>query len=102
MRNMTFRHAREHDVYILETDGYVFETGSRPYYAGGYRVLTFVRNHGLIQNCEARATATPPVPRCRAPTRNIGRDTHVYPEARYSQEVRLSTPSQNGWLLGHQ
>ena len=28
LRNFTVRHAAEHDVYMLETDGYLLRTGS--------------------------------------------------------------------------
>ena len=52
LRNLTVRHAREHDIYILETDGYLFDS-FKAYYAGGYGVLTFVEDHGVISNCEA-------------------------------------------------
>ena len=52
LRNLTVRHAREHDIYILETDGYRFNR-FKAFYAGGYGVLTFVEDHGVIENCEA-------------------------------------------------
>ena len=42
---MTVRHAREHDIYVLETDGYLLDR-FKAYYAGGYGVLTFVEDHG--------------------------------------------------------
>ena len=47
LRNLTVRHAREHDIYILETDGYLFDR-FKTFYAGGYGVLTFVEDHGVI------------------------------------------------------
>ena len=52
LRNVTVRHAREHDIYVLETDGYLLDR-FKAYYAGGYGVLTFVGDHGMIQNCDA-------------------------------------------------
>jgi Right handed beta helix region len=52
LRNMTVRHAAEHDIYILESDGYLFNR-FKTFYAGEYGVLTFVEDHGLMENCEA-------------------------------------------------
>jgi len=52
LRNVTVRHAGEHDVYILESDGYMFDR-IKTFYAGEYGVLTFVEDHGLMQNCDA-------------------------------------------------
>ncbi|MFN2617683.1 MAG: hypothetical protein ABR581_11265 [Thermoleophilaceae bacterium] len=52
LRNVTVRHAGEHNIYILESDGYRLER-FKTYYAGEYGVLTFVEDHGLIQDCDA-------------------------------------------------
>ena len=52
LRNVTVRHAREHDIYVLETDGYLLDR-FKTFYAGAYGVLTFVEDHGVMQNCEA-------------------------------------------------
>jgi hypothetical protein len=52
LRNVTVRHAREHNIYVLETDGYRLDR-FKVFYGGGYGVLTFVGDHGLVQNCEA-------------------------------------------------
>jgi hypothetical protein len=51
LRNMKFRHAREHDVYVMETDGYLLER-MKFYYAGQYGQLTFADDHGLTRTCE--------------------------------------------------
>ncbi len=51
LRNMTFRHVNEHAIYVLESDGYILDR-FKTYYAGEYGVLTFVEDHGLIENCE--------------------------------------------------
>ena len=86
LRNVTVRHAREHDIYVLETDGYVLDQ-FKTYYAGGYGVLTFVGDHGLIQNCDAAGNGDSGVyPGSGAPTLT-NRDTSFYPEARISQRV---------------
>ncbi|MGA8219918.1 MAG: right-handed parallel beta-helix repeat-containing protein [Solirubrobacterales bacterium] len=52
LNNVTVRHAREHDVYIIETDGSHLNRFKVPY-AGEYGVLTFVADHSLIENCDA-------------------------------------------------
>jgi hypothetical protein len=87
LRKVTVRHAAEHDIYILESDGYRFDQ-FKTFYAGGYGVLTFVEDHGLMQNCEAAGNGDSGIyPGAGAKT-NAGRDTKFYPEARYSQEIR--------------
>jgi hypothetical protein len=52
LRNMTVRHASEHNIYVLESDGYRLDR-FKAFYGGEYGVLTFVEDHGLMQNCEA-------------------------------------------------
>jgi hypothetical protein len=52
LRNLTVRHAKEHGIYILEADGYNIDR-FKAFYNGEYGVLTFVEDHGLMQNCEA-------------------------------------------------
>ena len=51
LRNLTVRHAAEHDVYVLETDGYLLDR-VKFFYAGEYGQLMFTSDHGLTQNCE--------------------------------------------------
>jgi hypothetical protein len=50
--NVKVRHAREHDIYVPETDGSHLTRFKAPY-AGEYGVLTFVADHSLIENCDA-------------------------------------------------
>jgi hypothetical protein len=50
--NVKVRHAREHDIYAIETDGSHFDHFKAPY-AGEYGLLTFVADHSLIENCDA-------------------------------------------------
>jgi hypothetical protein len=50
--NLKVRHAREHDIYVLETDGSHLNRFKVPF-AGEYGVLTFVADHSLIENCDA-------------------------------------------------
>ena len=52
LRNVTVRHATEHNIYVLESDGYRLER-FKTFYPGEYGVLTFVEDHGLMQDCEA-------------------------------------------------
>src|SRR3954471_16012172 len=87
LRKVTVRHAREHDIYILESDGYRFDQ-FKTFYAGGYGVLTFVEDHGLMENCEAVGNGDSGLyPGAGAKT-SAGRDTKYYPTPRYSQEMR--------------
>ncbi|MEK6252669.1 MAG: right-handed parallel beta-helix repeat-containing protein [Actinomycetota bacterium] len=52
LRNLIVRHVNEHAIYVLEAEGFLLDR-FKTYYAGEYGVLTFVGDHGLIQNCEA-------------------------------------------------
>lgn len=52
LRNLTARHAKEHGIYVLETDGYRLER-FKTFYNADYGVLTFVSDHGLMQKCDA-------------------------------------------------
>jgi len=87
LRKITVRHAREHDIYVLETDGYLLDQ-FKTYYAGGYGVLTFVADHAQISNCEAAGNGDSGVyPGSSAPTL-VGADKAFYPDApRYSTRL---------------
>jgi hypothetical protein len=87
LRKVTVRHAREHDIYILESDGYRFDQ-IKTFYAGGYGVLTFVEDHGLIENCDAAGNGDSGLYPGGGAKTNAGRDPKWYPTARYSQEIR--------------
>lgn len=52
LSNVNTRHAREHNVYLLEMDGYLLDR-YKTYYAGEYGVLTFNSDHGEIRDCDA-------------------------------------------------
>ncbi len=52
LANVNVRHAREHNIYLLEVDGYLLDR-FQTYYAGEYGVLTFTSDHGIIQECDA-------------------------------------------------
>ncbi|HEY1591774.1 MAG TPA: right-handed parallel beta-helix repeat-containing protein [Solirubrobacteraceae bacterium] len=87
LQNVTVRHAKEHDIYVLESGGYLLDR-FKAYWAGEYGVLTFVEDHGLIQNCDAAGSGDSGLyPGAGAKT-SAGRDIHYYPVFRYSQEIR--------------
>jgi hypothetical protein len=51
LRNILVRHAGEHGIYVMETDGYLLDR-FKVFYNGIYGTLTFVEDHGVQQNCE--------------------------------------------------
>ena len=51
LRNITARHAAEHGIYVLETDGYRLER-FKAFYSRLYGTLTFADDHGLHTDCE--------------------------------------------------
>jgi hypothetical protein len=87
LRNFTVRHAAEHDVYILETDGYV-QDRMKFMYAGEYGALMFTSDHGLTQNCDAAGSGDSGVYPGGAPDTGAQRDEHFYRDFRLNQEVR--------------
>ena len=84
LRNMTFRHAAEHAVYILETDGYLMDR-DKYFYAGEYGALMFASDHGLTKNCESVGNGDSAVYPGGAP--DTGEQTIEGPE-RLNQEIR--------------
>jgi hypothetical protein len=94
LRNVTVRHAREHNIYVLESNGYLFDR-FKTYWPGEYGVLTFVEDHGLMQNCDAVGAGDSGLyPGAGAKT-GVGRDMALYPKFRYSQEMRLCDSHHN-------
>jgi hypothetical protein len=85
-RDMTLRHAAEHDIYVLETDGYLLDRG-RYMYAGEYGTLTFTSDHGLTRICEAMGNGDAGVYPGGAPDTGQTRDRNFYPEARFNQTI---------------
>ena len=94
LRNMTVRHAREHDIYMLETDGYLLDR-FKTYYAGAYGVLTFVEDHGLIQNCEAVGNGDSGLYPGSGAATTDNRYEKFYPKYRFSQTVRWCDSHHN-------
>ncbi len=94
LRKVTVRHATEHDIYVLESDGYLLDQ-FKVFYAGAYGVLTFVEDHGLMQNCEAVGNGDSGLyPGAGAKT-SAGRNPKYYPKFRYSQEIRYCDSHHN-------
>src|SRR4029078_7437595 len=94
LRNVKVRHAKEHDIYVLESDGYLLER-FKTFYAGEYGVLTFVEDHGLMEDCDAAGNGDYELyPGAGADTGNQ-RDTSIYAEFRYSQEIRRCDTHHN-------
>jgi len=52
LRNLTSRHAAEHGIYVVETDGQRLER-FKVFHNEEYGVLTFTGDHALMQDCEA-------------------------------------------------
>ncbi|MET3963371.1 hypothetical protein ABIE44_003305 [Marmoricola sp. OAE513] len=95
LRNIKIRHAREHGIYVIETDGYLFDR-FKAYYAGAYGVLSFVGDHGVVQNCDAKGSGDSGIyPGSGAPSLLANRDTGFYPTARYSQYYRFCDSHHN-------
>ncbi|MFL5844935.1 MAG: right-handed parallel beta-helix repeat-containing protein [Solirubrobacteraceae bacterium] len=52
LKNIKVRHAKEHGIYVLESDGYRL-THFKAYYNGLYGTLTFVEDHGVQEHCDS-------------------------------------------------
>jgi hypothetical protein len=86
-RNFTVRHVREHDIYILETDGYLLEN-FKTYYAGEYGVLTFVEDHGEMRDCDAAGFGDSALyPGAAAETGDQGVKGGFLKKRRYNQRI---------------
>jgi len=94
LRNVTVRHAGEHDVYVLESNGYLLDH-FKTFYGGEYGVLTFVEDHGLIQNCEAAGNGDSGLYPGAGGDTGVKRDRKIYPDFRYSQEIRFCDSHHN-------
>jgi hypothetical protein len=92
LRNFVVRHAKEHDVYVLETDGYVMDR-VKFFYAGEYGHLTFASDHGLTENCEAAGSGDAGVYPGGAP--DTGAQT-IEDTPRYNQEITRCDVHHNG------
>ena len=86
LRNLTVRHAGEHGIYVLETDGYLLDR-FKAFYSRLYGTLTFVADHGLQQNCEAVGHGDSGVYPGAAPETGDQREEGT--ERRLNQEIRF-------------
>jgi hypothetical protein len=87
LRNTTVRHATEHDVYVLETDGYNLKE-DKYMYAGEYGTLTFASDHGVTRTCEAKGNGDSGVYPGGAPdSSGSQRMDSFYPKARLNQLI---------------
>jgi Right handed beta helix region len=85
LRNVTVRHAGEHGIYVLESDGYLLDR-FKAFYNGLYGTLTFVEDHGIQQNCEAVGNADSGIyPGASAET---GVQRPLGTRFRYNQQIR--------------
>jgi Right handed beta helix region len=91
LRNLTTRHAAEHGIYVIETDGYLLDR-FKAFYNEEYGVLTFVGDHGVIQNCDAAGSGDSGLyPGAGADT---GEQT-IEATQRLSQEIRFCDMHHN-------
>jgi hypothetical protein len=87
LRNVTARHAKEHDVYVLETDGYLL-LENKYMYAGEYGTLTFTSDHGVTRTCDAAGNGDSGVYPGGAPdSRGSQRKASFYPKDRLNQLI---------------
>jgi hypothetical protein len=84
LRNLTVRHVKEHAIYVMESDGYRLER-FKTFFGEEYGVLTFVEDHGLMQDCEAAGSGDSGLyPGAGAETG----DQTTEGKRRYNQEIR--------------
>jgi hypothetical protein len=87
LKNVTTRHAAEHDTYVLETDGYLLRD-DKFFYAGEYGTLTFADDHGVTNRCEAAGSGDSGLYPGGAPDSNGSqRSAGFYPKNRLNQLI---------------
>jgi hypothetical protein len=86
LKNMKVRHAKEHGIYVLESDGYML-THFKAFYNGLYGTLTFVVDHGVQQHCNGVGHGDSAVYPGAAPETGAQRKEGT--EERYNQEIRF-------------
>jgi hypothetical protein len=86
LKNVKVRHAKEHGIYVLESDGYLL-TNFKAYYNGLYGTLTFVEDHGVQQHCDAAGHGDSGVYPGAAVESGAQRPEGT--EFRYNQEIRF-------------
>ena len=96
LKDMTVRHAAEHDVYVLETDGYQLIRG-RYMYGGEYGTLTFASDHGITRTCEAAGNGDSGLYPGGAPDTGAAQAQRpdFYPKRRLNQLITLCDSHHN-------
>ena len=86
LKNVKVRHAKEHGIYVLESDGYRL-THFKTYYNGLYGTLTFVEDHGIQEHCDALGHGDSGIyPGAAVET---GQQRPAGTDFRYNQQVRF-------------
>jgi hypothetical protein len=85
LRNVTVRHAGEHGIYVLETDGYMLDR-FKAFYSKLYGTLTFASDHGVHQNCETVGHGDSGIYPGGSPETGVQRPLGTL--QRYNQEIR--------------
>ena len=89
--NLKVRHVNEHDVYVTETDGYHLNH-FKVAYGHEYGVLTFVGDHGLMEDCDAWGSGDAGL--YPGATADLG-DAVPPDQRRYGNELRLCDMHHN-------
>ena len=83
--NVNTRHAAEHGIYVLETDGYRLDT-FKTFHNEEYGVLTFTSDHGLMTDCDAAGAGDAALYPGSAP--DTGEQVKAPDTVRYNTEIR--------------
>jgi hypothetical protein len=87
LRKVTTRHAAEHGIYVIETDGFLLDR-FKAFYNGLYGTLTFASDHGRHSNCEGAGHGDSAVyPGAPPDTGEQGRELGIVSEVRLNNEV---------------
>ncbi len=78
--NLTVRGAKEHGIYVEETDGYRIDT-TKMFWAADYGNLTFTSDHGLYTDCDGFGAGDAVVYPGGAPETGEQADRSFYPDA---------------------
>jgi len=99
IRNLLTRGAKEHGIYIEETDGYRIER-TKMFWAADYGNLTFTSDHGLYKNCDAMGSGDASIYPGAAPETGEQADLSFYPDApRFNTVVKKC--DLRGSVLGY-
>jgi hypothetical protein len=95
LRNITTRHAAEHGIYVIETDGFLLDR-FKAFYNGLYGTLTFASDHGRHSNCEGAGHGDSALyPGAPPDTGEQGKELGIVPEVRLNNEITLCDMHHN-------